>query len=313
MPCFELLAGHEVKIFTNTARGVGQLAVRLAPFEALVLNRDRTSLPRLLLAKLPNLRLIAQAGRVGPHIDVDAATRQGIAVADGVSDPTATAELTWTLIMAAMRRLSDYAGLLKEGLWQAASITPARNGLGRSLKGRTLGIWGYGRIGSLVAGYGRAFGMQVVIWGSDASRQRAQADGHAAAASREAFFAGCDVVSLHLRLDDATLGIVGADDLARMSPQSLLVNTSCAELIAPGALLEALQRGRPGQAALDVFENEPLAPTDPLLRLPNLLATPHIGHVEQDSYEQVYRAAFENVLNFARGEPTNLINPEILK
>ena len=214
--------------------------------------------------------------------------------------------------MAAMRRVPAYSENLKRGTWQATALDPALNGLGRVLKGRTLGIWGYGKIGRLVAGYGRAFGMHVVVWGREASLARAQQDGFEVAASRAAFFACADVLSLHLRLNDATRGIVTAGDLAAMKPDALIVNTSRAELIAAGALLEALQAGRPGFAALDVFESEPLAPDSPYLRLPNVLATPHLGYVEKDSYELYFRAAFENVLSFAAGEPTGILNPEAL-
>lgn len=312
LDCFALLQQHEVKVFQNSARGLGQLAIRLADFDALVLIRERTAITRALLAKLPRLKLISQTGKASGHIDVAAATAAGVAIAEGVGDPTAPAELTWTLIMAAMRRVPAYSENLKRGTWQTASLEPAYNSLGRVLKGRTLGIWGYGRIGRLVAGYARAFGMRVVVWGRDASRQRATADGFEAAASRAAFFAEVDVLSLHLRLNDATRGAVTADDLALMKHDALLVNTSRAELIAPGALLAALQAGRPGQTALDVFEDEPLPPDSPYLRMPNVLATPHLGYVEMGSYELYFRAAFENVLNFAAGKPSGILNPDAL-
>ena len=312
LDCFALLQQHEVKVFHNSARGLGQLAIRLAEFEALVLIRERSAITRQLLAKLPKLKLISQTGKVSGHIDVEAATAAGVAIAEGVGDPTAPAELTWALIMAAMRRVPAYSENLKRGTWQATALDPALNGLGRVLKGRTLGIWGCGKIGRLVAGYGRAFGMHVVVWGREASLARAQQDGFEVAASRAAFFACADVLSLHLRLNDATRGIVTAGDLAAMKPDALIVNTSRAELIAAGALLEALQAGRPGFAALDVFESEPLAPDSPYLRLPNVLATPHLGYVEKDSYELYFRAAFENVLSFAAGEPTGILNPEAL-
>ncbi len=312
LDCFALLQQHEVKVFQSSARGLGQLAIRLADFDALVLIRERTAITRQLLAKLPRLKLISQTGKAGGHIDVQAATAAGVAIAEGVGDPTAPAELTWTLIMAAMRRVSAYSENLRRGTWQTASLDPAYNGLGRVLKGRTLGIWGYGRIGKLVAGYARAFGMHVVVWGREASLERAVQDGFEASASRAAFFAEADVLSLHLRLNDATRGTVTAADLALMKPDALLVNTSRAELIAPGALLDALQAGCPGYAALDVFENEPLPPDSPYLRMPNVLATPHLGYVEKDSYELYFRAAFENVLNFAAGKPLGILNPDAL-
>jgi D-3-phosphoglycerate dehydrogenase len=312
LKCFELLDGHEVKVFNSSARGAGQLAIRLAPYDALVLIRERTAFPRSLLARLPNLRLISQTGKVSGHIDVGAATEAGIAIAEGTGSPVAPAELTWALIMAASRKIVPYANNLKSGLWQMASINPELNGLGRTLKGRTLAIWGYGKIGKTIAGYGKAFGMQVMVWGSEASRAAAEHDGCIAAPSREAFFEEADVLSLHLRLLDATRGIVKATDLARMKPDALFVNTSRAELVEEGALETALHRGRPGYAALDVFTNEPLPDDAPLLKIPTVLATPHLGYVEQDSYELYFRTAFENVINFAQGKPSNILNPEAL-
>jgi len=313
LDCYKILDGHEVKVFNNSARGVGQLAIRLAGFDALVLIRERTAFPAALLNKLPNLKLISQTGKVSGHVDVAAASARGIAIAEGVGSPIAPAELTWALIMAASRKILPYANNFKEGLWQTASVNPQLNGLGRVLHGRTLGIWGYGKIGRMLAGYGKAFGMQVMVWGSEASRAAAVADGCSAAASRAAFFAEADVLSLHLRLGPATRGIVTADDLARMKPDALFVNTSRAELVAEGALEEALRRGFPGGAAVDVFTSEPLAPDAPLLKIPTVLATPHLGYVEQDSYEIYFRAAFENIVNFAAGTPTNILNPEALK
>ena len=312
LACFKLTEGHEVKVFNSTARGLGQLAIRLAPFDALVLIRERSSFNRALLSRLPNLKLLSQTGKAGQHIDVAAATELGIAIAEGVGSPTAPAELTWALVMAAQRKIVPYAQHLKEGLWQTASIEPALNTLGRTLQGRTLAIWGYGRIGQLVAGYGRAFGMRVLVWGSEASRAAAVAAGDTAAASREELFAQADVLSLHLRLSDATRGIVTADDLARMQPTALFVNTSRAELVADGALEAALQQGHPGAAALDVFTEEPLPPTSLLLQLPNVLATPHLGYVEQDSYALYFRYALQNIVDFAQGQCTRLLNPAVL-
>ena len=312
LDCYKLLDGHDVKVFNNSARGNGQLAIRLAPYEALVLIRERTSLPASLLAKLPNLKLISQTGKVSGHVDVAAATARGIAIAEGTGSPVAPAELTWALIMAASRKIVPYASNLKDGVWQTASINPQLNGLGRVLRGRTLAIWSYGKIGKLVAGYGKAFGMRILVWGGEKSVAAAVADGHEAASSREAFFEQADVLSLHLRLADATRGIVTAADLARMKPDALFVNTSRAELVEEGALETALQAGRPGTAALDVFTEEPLPADAPLLRMPTVLATPHLGYVEQDSYELYFKAAFENIVNFAAGKPTNILNPEAL-
>ena len=312
LECMHLLAGHEVKVFTSSARGLGQLAIRLAPFDAIVLIRERTALPRALLAKLPKLKLIAQTGKVSGHINVSAATEHGIAIAEGVGSPVAPAELTWALIMAASRKIVPYAANLKDGLWQTASTNPVLNGLGRVLRGRTLGVWGYGKIGKLVAGYGRAFGMEVLVWGSEASRHAAVLDGCEAALSRAQLFERADVLTLHLRLADSTRGVVGAEDLARMKPDALFVNTSRAELVAEGALEAALHAGRPGAAALDVFHSEPLAADAALLRIPTVLATPHLGYVEKDSYELYFMAAFENIVNFAAGNPTNILNPQAL-
>jgi D-3-phosphoglycerate dehydrogenase len=313
LDCFQLLDGHEVRVFNNSARGLGQLALRLAPFEALVLIRERSTLSRALLEKLPNLKLISQTGKVSGHIDVEAASECKIAIAEGVGDPTAPAEMTWALIMAATRKIPQYAANLRNGLWQTASTLPELNTLGTVLKNRTLALWGYGRIGKLVAGYGRAFGMRVLVWGRETSRAAAQADGFEVTATRQQFFAEADVLSLHLRLNDATRGMITADDLALMKPSALLVNTSRAELMAPDALETALQKGRPGFAALDVFETEPLPADSPLLRYSNVLATPHLGYVEKDSYELYFEAAFRNVLAFADGTPANLLNPEALR
>ncbi len=315
--CATRLEPFNAKVFTNTVKGIGQLSVRLRDADVLVLIRERTHFPRALLEKLPKLKLIAQTGRVGSHIDVDACTRLGIAVAEGVGSPVAPAELTWALIMSAMRRLPQYIGNLKHGAWQQSGLKsasmPPNFGIGSVLKGRTLGIWGYGKIGRLVAGYGRAFGMAVQVWGSERSRALAVADGLLACDSRTALFETSDVLSLHLRLHDDTRGIVTMEDLSLMRPTALFVNTSRAELVAENALVSALNRGRPGMAAVDVFESEPILQGHPLLRLENAVCTPHIGYVEQDSYEQYFGAAFDNVANFIRQEPTNIINPEALR
>lgn len=294
--CFALLHDHEVKIFNTSASGIGQLAIRLAPFEALILIRERTHFPRALLKKLPNLKVISQTGKVSGHIDLDAAKELGITILEGVGDPTAPAELTFALIMAATRKIPQYASHLRKGNWQTASTDPARNGLGSVLKDKTLGIWGYGRIGQLVAGYGRAFGMHVLVWGSQASRERASADGFAGATTKQQFFAQADVLTLHLRLSDSTRGCVGEPELAAMKPGALLVNTSRFELVQKQPLLAALQGGL--AAALDVFDVEPLALDSPLLAFPDVLLTPHLGYVEQHSYEIYFEAAFKNLLDF---------------
>ena len=311
LPCFELLQGHDIKVFNNRAVGIGQLAIRLAAFDVLVLNRERTTLTRALLTKLPKLKLIAQTGKVSGHIDVIAATELGITIVEGIGDPTAPAELTWALIMASSRKIHQYANNLRDGLWQMASTNAANNGLGRVLKQRTLGIWGYGRIGKIVAGYGKAFGMHILVWGSDNSRALAMQDGYQIAISKESFFAQSDIISLHLRLSNNSRGIVSANDLALMKANSLLVNTSRAELLETGALETALSLGHPGFAAIDVFEAEPVAKLNPLLQMENVLATPHLGYVEQESYELYFRAAFQNILDYMNGNPKNVLNPEV--
>ncbi len=317
LSCATRLEPYNAKVFTNTVKGIGQLAVRLRDAEVLVLIRERTHFPRALLEKLPKLRLLVQTGKVGPHIDVETCTRLGIAVAEGTGSPVAAAELTWALIMAAMRRLPQYIGNLKHGAWQQSGLKaasmPPNFGIGLVLRGRTLGIWGYGKIGQMVAGYGHAFGMQVLVWGSEASRARAVADGHGAAASREAFFEDCDVLSVHLRLNEATRAIIKLDDLFRMKPTALFVNTSRAELVEENALVSGLNKGHPGLAAVDVFEAEPTLQGHPLLRLENAICTPHLGYVEQDSYELYFGTAFDNVINYIRGEPSNIVNPEAFK
>ena len=315
--CAAKLESYPAKVYTNTVKGIGQLSVRLRDADVIVLIRERTHISRQLLEKLPRLKLISQTGRLGPHVDVAACTDRGIVVTEGVGSPVAPAELTWALVMAAMRRLPQYIATLKHGAWQQsgmkAASMPANFGLGQALRGKTLGIWGYGRIGQLVAGYGKAFGMKVLVWGSHASRSRAEADGYSAAASRDEFFSVSDVLSIHLRLNEETQGIVTLEDLSRMKPTALFVNTSRAELVEPDALIAGLNRGRPGMAAIDVFESEPILQGHALLRLENCICTPHIGYVEQESYELYFGAAFENVVNFIQGQPTQVVNPAALQ
>jgi D-3-phosphoglycerate dehydrogenase len=285
LDAFAKLAGHDVTIYDDTVKDVEALAERFKDADALVLIRERTQITDALLERLPRLKVIAQTGRGTTHIDTDACTRRGIRVTTGSGSPIAPAELTWALVMSAMRHIPDEVSGLRNGHWQS---TP----LGHVLRGRTLGIWGYGKIGALVAGYGRAFNMRVLIWGREGSLTRATNDAFEVATSRERLFAEADVLSLHLKLSKETRGIVTRDDLARMKPDALFVNTSRAELIEPGALLVALQAGRPGLAAIDVFEDEP-ATHDPLVKLPNVIATPHLGYVEKDSYELYFGEAFD--------------------
>ena len=307
LSCFELLKGLDVKIFQHGAKGQGQLASRLADFDVLVLIRERTTLNRALISRLPKLKLICQTGRIGTHVDLKAAGEREIAVVDGAGDPIAAAELTWALILAANRKVLTYANLMQQGIWQSSSINPERNTIGRVLHGRTLGIWGYGRIGQQVARYANSFGMQVLVWGSEASRSLASEHGLTTAQSKEELFMQSDVLCLHLRLSETTRHIVTAHELGLMKTDALVVNTSRAELIAPNALEQALKAGRPGAAAVDVYESEPVLPTLALLRLENVLATPHIGFVEQDSYERYFRPAFEAIQHFVHGRPVNNI------
>lgn len=317
LPCAAKLDGYETKIYTNTVKGIGQLSVRLRDADVIILIRERTHINRQLIEKLPRLKLLSQTGRIGSHIDIQACTERGIAVAEGTGSGVAPAELTWALIMAAMRRLPQYIGNLKHGAWQQSGLKagsmPPNFCLGSELSGKVLGIWGYGKIGKLVAGYGRAFGMQVQIWGSDVSTESAQKDGYAVAASRQSFFESSDVLSIHLRLSDTTRNLIDASDLALMKPSALLVNTSRGEIIDTNALIGALNRGRPGMAAIDVFESEPILQGHALLRLENCICTPHIGYVEANNYEKIFNSAFDNVLHFIRGTPTNIVNPGALQ
>jgi len=304
--CFAKLAPFEVTVFNDHVEDIDVLAGRLKDIEALVLIRERTKIGGDLLARLPRLRLISQRS-VYPHIDVEACTRLGVIVSSSQHEGTpsyAAAELTWGLVLAAMRGVPQQMAALRAGKWQI--------GVGSSLRGKTLGIYGYGRIGAVVAGYGRAFGMEVRVWAREASRLRAQRDGYAPSASKEAFFEECDVLSLHMRLVDATRGIVTEADLARMKPTALLVNTSRAGLIEAGVLVRALRAGRPGMAAVDVYEQEPLRdPGHPLLAMENVICTPHIGYVTRDEYEIQFSDIFDQVVAYAAGAPINVVNPGV--
>ena len=308
LSCFGKLAGHDVTIFNDHVQDTDALAARLADSEALVLIRERTQIRAPLLERLPRLKLISQRS-VYPHIDIADCTRLGIVVSSSQHPGTpsyATAEMTWGLILAAMRQIPQQMASLKGGGWQI--------GVGTTLHGKTLGIYGYGRIGRVVAGYARAFGMNVLVWARPATLEKARADGYATAASKQEFFAACDVITLHMRLVDATRHIVTAADLARMKPSALLVNTSRAPLIEPGALVEALKRGRPGMAAVDVYEQEPLRDTaHPLLNMPNVVCTPHLGYVTRDEYEVQFVDIFDQITSYAAGNPINVVNPDVLK
>jgi D-3-phosphoglycerate dehydrogenase len=307
LSCFRTLAGHDVTVWNDHTDDVNILADRLADAEVLVLIRERTRLTADLLERLPALRLISQRSAF-PHIDVDACTRLGIVVSSNLHADTpsyATAELTWALVLAAMRQLPRQVAAVHNGQWQAD--------IGHTLRGKILGVFSYGRIGSVVAAYGRTFGMHVQAWGSEASLARAQADGYTVTSSKDELFATSDVVSLHLRLVDATRGIVNANDLAAMKPTALLVNTSRAGLIEPGALADAVRAGRPGMAAVDVYETEPLTDTThPLLQLDNVVCTPHIGYVTRDEWELQFADVFDQIVAFANGEPINVVNSAVL-
>jgi len=307
LPCFDMLAGHDVVVWNDHVDDVDVLAERLADSEVLVLIRERTSIRASLLERLPRLRLISQRS-VYPHIDVEACTRLGVIVSSSQhpGEPCyAAAELTWGLLLAAVRQIPQQAAALKQGKWQI--------GVGRTLRGQTLGIYGYGRIGMQVGKYAEAFGMHVTVWAREPSLERARADGRNVACSRANFFETCDVISLHLRLTPSTLGIVTAGDLARMKPGALLVNTSRAGLIEPGALAAGLRAGRPAMAAVDVFEQEPLVDgAYPLLAFETSVCTPHIGYVTSDEYQLQFRDIFEQILAYAAGTPSNVVNPEVL-
>ena len=317
LDCAEKLAGHTVKVHTHTVKGFGQLSMRLKDAEALILIRERTHITKQLIDRLPNLKLISQTGKVSGHIDVEACTQRGIIICEGVGSPVAPAELTWALIMATARRIPQYASNLKYGVWQQSGLKsssmPTNFGLGTVLKGKTLGIWGFGKIGQMVAGYGKAFGMNVQIWGREPSLKLAEEMGYRAAKSKEEFFETSDILTLHLRLNDATQGIVGPQDLALMKPTAMIVNTSRAELIKADALSNALSLGRPGLGAIDVFESEPILQGHALLRMENCVCTPHLGYVEKDSYELYFGAAIDNIVNYCNGTPTSVLNPEALK
>ncbi|MDG9883767.1 D-2-hydroxyacid dehydrogenase family protein [Pseudomonas sp. GD04058] len=306
LDCFALLAGHEVTLHHDVQpASLDELVARFIDADALVLTRERTRIDAALLARLPRLRLISQTGKVSAHLDLTACTAHGVVVTEGRGSPVAPAELAWSLILAARRQLVPAIDAFRQGRWQV--------NLGQAVAGQTLGIWGYGKIGQRLARYARAFDMPVLVWGSAASREAAEADGHRAAPSREAFFAEADILSLNLRLSDSTRHGVTLEDLGRMKPDALLVNVSRAELIAPGALLQALDAGRPGFAAVDVYEQEPLLdPRHPLLTHPRVLATPHLGYVEKQGYELYFGDAFENVVAFFDGAPKNVANPAAL-
>ena len=306
LKCYPKLRDHEVVVFTDTETDIGKLADRLKDADAVVLTQQRSSFPRALIERLPNLKLIGQTGRAATHVDLNACTDKGIVVcAGGAGNSSATAELTWGLILSALRNIPFEVKRLKEGHWQST--------LGVGVKGKTMGIYAYGKIGSIVAAAGKAFGARVVCWGREGSTGRAKAAGFEVAQSREDFFAEADILSLHLPLNKDTQGIVTRDDLGRMKPTALIVNPSRAGLIAPGALVEALKAGRPGMAAVDVYEKEPVIGADhPLLKMDNVTCTPHLGYVTREGYEDYYAVVVDDLLAFAAGKPQNVLNPQAM-
>jgi D-3-phosphoglycerate dehydrogenase / 2-oxoglutarate reductase len=307
LDCFAKLSGHDIELWNDHVQDVDALAERLRETEALVLIRERTEIRAPLLRRLPKLRLISQRS-VYPHIDIDVCTELGVVVSSSMHAGTpsyAAAELTWALVLAAMRQLPRQVEALKAGTWQV--------GVGHTLRRKTLGVYGYGRIGTVVARYGEAFGMNVCVWARRESLERARSDGYCVAPSKEAFLSECDVISLHMRLLEATRGIVTASDLARMKPTALLVNTSRAALIEPGALVAALEAGRPGMAAVDVYEEEPVLDAGhPLLAMEKVVCTPHIGYVTRDEYEVQFSDVFDQIVAYSRGTPINVVNPDVL-
>jgi len=306
LKCFSKLSGHEVVVYTDPETDLTKIAERLKDADAVILTQQRTYFPRALIEKLPKLELIGQTGRAATHVDLAACTEKGIIVsAGGAGNPNATAELTWGLILSALRNLPFEVRRFKEGHWQST--------LGIGVNGKTLGIYAYGKIGSIVAAAGRAFGAKVACWGREGSTARAKAAGFEVAKSREEFFSDADIVSLHLPLNKDTRGIVTRDDLARMKPSALIVNASRAGLIADGALVEALKSGRPGMAAVDVYEQEPvLNANHPLLKMDNVICTPHLGYVTRESYEEYYAVVVDDIVAFAAGKPSNVLNPEAI-
>ncbi|UTW13222.1 D-2-hydroxyacid dehydrogenase family protein [Marinobacterium rhizophilum] len=303
LPCFSRLKDFEVEVFHDAVSDIDTLAQRFASADALVLTRERTLIDDTLLARLPRLKLISQTGKVAAHIDVDACHRRGVAITEGTGSPVAPAELTWALIMTAMRKLVPAVNAMQQGRWQV--------NIGDCLAGKTLGIWGFGKIGQRLARYATAFDMKVLVWGSEGSRQAAEQQGLNAACSKAAFFADSDVLSLQLRLNADTIGLVRYEDLIRMKPEALFVNTSRAELVEEGALQQALQSGRPGRAALDVYEREPVVDPDYwALKMDNVLCSPHLGYVESSGYELYFDAAFRNVVEFFAGGTANILNPQ---
>lgn len=304
--CFNLLKDQDVQILHITEKDPQKLSELLKDTEILVLTRERTEITRELLDLLPNLKLISQTGKISNHLNLRECTNHKVAIAEGIGSPIAPAELTWTLLMNTVRQIPQAIEAMKMGKWQT--------NIGAAVHGKTIGIWGYGKIGQKIAQYANVFGAKVLVWGSENSRNKAVEDGFEKANSKEHFFETANIITLHLRLNDATTGIVKESDLLRMKENSILINTARAELIEKGALVNALKKGRPTYAGLDVYEEEPIYDTNyELLQMDNVVCTPHLGYVEQNGYELYFGKAFENAINFINGNPTNIANPEVLE
>ena len=318
LSCAGLLESYNAKVYTNNVKGVSQLTLRVKDADVLVLNYGRTQMSRSILEKLPKLKLIVQVGQVGPHLDVEACTDLGIAVVNGEDSPVATAEFVWALIMSSMRRLPQYVSMLKHGGWQQSGLKrasmPINFALGTSLEGKTLGVWGFGDIGSRIAHFGEVFNMHVLVWGDASEVEKAAAKGYDIALTKEELFESSDVLTMHLHFSEDKRHIIKLSDLSLMKPTALFVNTANAGLVETDALVSALNRGRPGLAAVDVFDSEPIMQGHALLRLENAICTPHIGCVDLESYERHYCKAFGYIVNFIEGVgPLPVVNPQVLE
>ncbi len=306
LSCFSLLEGHEVIILHHTEKNTEKLSALIKETEILVLTRERTEISEDLLSKLPNLKLISQTGKISNHLNLAACTKYNVAVAEGIGSPIAPAELTWLLMMNTIRKVPQAIDGMKKGQWQI--------NIGSSIHGKTIGIWGFGKIGQKIAQYAKVFGANVLVWGSEASRNKAVAAGFQKAESKEYFFKNADIVTLHLRLNDATFGIVAESDLMNLNENAVLINTARAELLAPNALLNVLKSGKKIFIGVDVYENEPIYDTNyELLNMDNVVCTPHLGYVEQNGYELYFRTAFENIIHYINGDYSNIANPEVLE